>query len=334
MPMTQQSSPFSSSHLTGPRVVSLVYDGLCTFEFGVAVEVFGLARPEMGETWYRHATAAIEPGPLRAAGGLIATAAGGLELLEEADLIVVPGWRGIDAPVPAPLLDALCGAHARGTRLMSLCSGIAVLAATGLLDARRATTHWRYAEKVATRHPQIHLDPDVLYVDEGDILTAAGSAAGIDLCLHVVRRDFGPDVANSVARRLVVPPHREGGQAQFIVRPVPREREGQRLGPLIDWIDTNLQNELTLADMADRAGMSKRTFQRRFRDLTGSSPGEFLLARRLRRACDLLERQATISVDDIALASGFGTPATLRHHFRNRLSTSPAAYRTRFRHAD
>jgi AraC family transcriptional regulator, transcriptional activator FtrA len=298
------------------------------------VEVFGLARPEMGESWYRHATAAIEPGPLHAAGGLTAAAAGGLELLEEADLIVVPGWRGIEAPVPAPLLDALRGAHASGARLMSLCSGVAVLAATGLLDGRRATTHWRYADAVATRHPRIHLDPNVLYVDEGDILTAAGSAAGIDLCLHVVRRDFGADAANSVARRLVVPPHREGGQAQFIVTPVPREREGQRLGPLIDWIDANLQHEVTLADMAARAGMSTRTFQRRFRDLTGSSPGEFLLARRLRRACDLLERQAAISVDDVALAAGFATPATLRHHFRGRLSTSPAAYRSRFRHVD
>lgn len=332
--MTWNTSPFSTSRLDGPRVVTLAYDGLCTFEFGVAVEVFGLARPEMGRGWYRHATAAIEQGPLRAAGGLTATVAGGLELLQEADLIVVPGWRGIDEPVPDTLLDALRAAHWRGARLMSLCSGVMVLAATGLLNGRRATTHWRYADAMAARHPQIHLDPDVLYVDEGDMLTAAGSAAGIDLCLHVVRRDFGAEAANSVARRLVVPPHREGGQAQFIVAPVPKEREGQRLGPLIDWIDANLQHELTLADMAARAGMSTRTFQRRFRDLTGSSPGEFLLARRLRRACDLLERQAAISVDDVALAAGFGTPATLRHHFRSRLSTSPAAYRSRFRHVD
>lgn len=327
-------SPFSASMLTGPRVVTLAYDGLCTFEFGVAVEVFGLARPEMGNGWYRQATAAIEPGPLRAAGGLTVTAAGGLELLEEADLIVVPGWRGIDEAVPAALVDALRAAHARGARLMSLCSGVAVLAATGLLDGRHATTHWRYADAIRSRHPLIRLDPDVLYVDEGEILTAAGSAAGIDLCLHVVRRDFGAEAANSVARRLVVPPHREGGQAQFIVRPVPQDREGKRLGPLIDWIDRNLQREITLSEMAARAGMSARTFQRRFRDLTGNSPGEFLLARRLRHACDLLERQAALSLDDIALAAGFGTPATLRHHFRTRLATSPTAYRARFGHAN
>ncbi|MFN3364019.1 MAG: transcriptional regulator FtrA [Allorhizobium sp.] len=331
MPMTP-ASLLPSSPLTGPRVVTLAYDGLCTFEFGVAVEVFGLARPEMGEGWYRHATAAIEPGLLRAAGGLTVSASGGLELLKEADLIVVPGWRGIDQPVPVSLIEALRAAHARGARLMSLCSGVAVLAATGLLDGRKATTHWRYADTISQRHPEIHLDPDVLYVDEGLILTAAGSAAGIDLCLHVVRRDFGADAANSVARRLVVPPHREGGQAQFIVRPVPQEREGQRMGPLIDWIEANLQREVTLAEMAARAGMSSRTFQRRFRDLTGHSPGEFLLTRRLRHACDLLERQAALSLDDIATASGFGTPATLRHHFRTRLSTSPAAYRARFGH--
>lgn len=333
-PMAARPSPFTSSPLCGPRVVTLAYDGLCTFEFGVAVEVFGLARPEMGEDWYRHATAGIEPGPLRAAGGLTVTTAGGLELLAEADLIVVPGWRGIDEAVPASLVDALRSAHARGTRLMSLCSGVAVLAATGLLDGRRATTHWRYADAIAARHPEIRLDPDVLYVDEGEILTAAGSAAGIDLCLHVVRRDFGAEAANSVARRLVVPPHREGGQAQFIVKPVPQEREGRRLGPLIDWIDLNLQREITLSDLARRAGMSARTFQRRFRDLTGTSPGEFLLTRRLRHACDLLEREGALSLDDIALASGFGTPATLRHHFRARLATSPTAYRARFGHAN
>lgn len=331
--MHSLTSPFAPSSLTGPRVVTLAYDGLCTFEFGVAVEVFGLARPEMGEGWYRHATAAVEPGPLRAAGGLTVTTLGGLELLEEADLIIVPGWRGIDETVPASLVDALQAANVRGARLMSLCSGVTVLAATGLLDGRRATTHWRYADTIAARHPEIRLDPDVLYVDEGEILTAAGSAAGIDLCLHVVRRDFGAKAANSVARRLVVPPHREGGQAQFIVKPVPQDREGQRLGPLIDWIDLNLQQEITLSEMAGRAGMSARTFQRRFRDLTGTSPGEFLLARRLRHACDLLEREAALSLDDIALAAGFGTPATLRHHFRTRLATSPRAYRARFGHA-
>jgi AraC family transcriptional regulator, transcriptional activator FtrA len=320
--------------LTGPQVVTLAYDGLCTFEFGVTVEVFGLARPEMGERWYRHTTAAIEPGPLQAAGGLTVTVSGGLDLLERADLIIVPGWRGISMPVPEDLLEALKAAHARGARLMSLCSGIAVLAASGLLDGCRATTHWRYADTIAARYPAIRLDPDVLYIDEGQVLTAAGSAAGIDLCLHVVRRDFGPDAANSVARRLVVPPHREGGQAQFIERPMPRKREGPRLAPVIDWLEANLDRDVTLSDMAARAGMSERSFQRKFKELTGKAPGEFLLSRRLHHACDLLERQRDTSLDDIAIASGFGTPATMRHHFRTRLATSPAAYRTRFSHTN
>jgi AraC family transcriptional activator FtrA len=315
-------------------VVTLAYDGLCTFEFGVAAEVFGLARPEMGEGWYRHTTAAIEPGPLRAAGGLTVTVSGGLDLLEQADLIVVPGWRGILMPVPEDLLEALKAAHARGARLMSLCSGIAVLAATGLLDGRRATTHWRYADIIATRHPEIRLDPDVLYIDEGQVLTAAGSAAGIDLCLHVVRRDFGPDAANSVARRLVVPPHREGGQAQFIERPMPREHEARRLAPLLDWLEANLDANVSLADMAARSGMSERSFQRKFRQWTGMAPGEFLLSRRLRHACDLLERNRETSLDDIAMAAGLGTAATMRHHFRTRLATSPAAYRLRFHHGN
>lgn len=322
------------AHLTGPLVVTLAYDGLCTFEFGVAVEVFGLPRPEMGETWYRHATAAIEPGPLRAAGGLTVTASGGLDLLQKADLIIVPGWRGIGTPVPDDLLVALKAAHARGARLMSLCSGIAVLAATGLLDGRRATTHWRYADAIVTSHPEIRLDADVLYIDEGQMLTAAGSAAGIDLCLHVVRRDFGPDAANSVARRLVVPPHREGGQAQFIERPIPKEREGRRLAPVIDWLEANIDANVSLTDMAAQAGMSERSFQRKFKQWTGKAPGEFLLSRRLRHACDLLEHKRDTSLDDIAMASGFGTSATMRHHFRTRLATSPAAYRLQFHHGN
>ena len=227
----------------------------------------------MGEGWYRHATAAVEPGPLRAAGGLMVTADNGLDLLEETDLIVVPGWRGIDAPVPPALILALRAAQARGARIMSLCSGIAVLAAAGLLDGRRATTHWRYVDAVAARYPQIELDPDVLYIDEGKVLTAAGSAAGMDLCLHVVRKDFGAQAANSVARRLVVPPHREGGQAQFIERPILQDREGARLAPLIDWLRSRLDEDIGLKQMAERAGMSERTFQRRFKELTGNAPG-------------------------------------------------------------
>lgn len=315
---------------TGPRVVVLAYDGLCTFEFGTAAEVFGLPRPEVGSAWYRYAVCGIEPGPLRAAGGLTVAVEHGLEILAEADLVVVPGWRGIEAPVPDALVAALKTAQARGARVMSLCSGIAVLAAAGLLRQRRATTHWRYVPAVTRRYPDITLDPDVLYVDEGQVLTAAGSAAGIDLCLHVVRRDFGVAVANQVARRLVVPPHRDGGQAQFIETPVLHQREGVRLGPLIDAMRGNLAETEPLAATARRAGMSLRTFQRRFVAATGQPPGEWLVRERLRVARDLLERSGTVSLDDVALASGFGSQASLRHHFRARLGTSPQAYRRTF----
>lgn len=319
-----------SSQTCGPHVVVLVYDGLCTFEFGIAFEVFGLARPEMGEDWYRFSVAGVEPGPLRAAGGLTVSVDHGLEMLETADLIVVPGWRGIREPVPVPLIEAMQAAHRHGARIMSLCSGVAVLAASGLLHGRRATTHWRYVEAVAEFYPDTAFDADVLYMDEGSTLTAAGSAAGIDLCLHVVRGDYGIEAANNVARRLVVPPHREGGQAQFIASPVPQEREGLRLGPLIEWLRERLSEEHSIHLLANRAGMSMRTFQRRFEASTGNSVGEWLINERLRSARDMLEGRSSASLDDIAVASGFGTLATMRHHFRKRLGTSPSAYRKTF----
>lgn len=315
---------------SGPLVAVLAYDGLCTFEFGVAFEIFGLPRPEMGHHWYRYAVCGIEPGPFRAAGGLLVKAAANRQVLRDADLIVVPGWRAIDAPVPVSLIRDLVRAHGRGARIMSLCSGIAVLAACGFLDGRRATTHWRYAQSIRMRFPSIQLEPDMLYVDENDVLTAAGSAAGIDLCLHVVRKDFGPEAANSVARRLVVPPHREGGQAQFIQRPVLQERENARLGPLLDRLRERLNQPHPVENLAEQAGMSVRTFQRRFEEATGLSPGKWLISERVRLAQEHLEKNATASLDDIAAACGFGSLETMRHHFRRQTGTSPGAYRTRF----
>jgi AraC family transcriptional activator FtrA len=311
-------------------VVALAYDGLCTFEFGVAVEVFGLPRPEMGPGWYRFGVGALEPGPLRAAGGLRVEVDGGAALLARAGTIVVPGWRGAGEPVPDDLCRALRKAHARGARVLSLCSGVFVLAAAGLLAGRRATTHWRYLDALQRAHPDIALAHDVLYVDEGSVLTAAGSAAGIDLCLHLVRRDFGPAAANSVARRLVVPPHREGGQAQYVPRPVPTEREGARLGPLLDRMRAQLDRPQPLPALAREAGMGLRTFLRRFRDATGCPPGEWLLRQRLDRARELLEDTRAAPVEEVAGLCGFGSAATLRHHFRRRFGLGPAAYRARF----
>ena len=323
--------PPTFSPPTNPAVAVLAYDGLCTFEFGIAVEVFGLPRPEMGPGWYRFQVCAAEPGPLRAVGGIRVEADAGLEALALAGTIIVPGWRGAREPPPPTLVRALRDAHARGARLVSLCSGVFVLAATGLLDGRRATTHWRYLPTLAELHPAIRIEPDVLYVDEGELLTAAGSAAGIDLCVHIVRRDHGPRVANQVARRLVLPPHREGGQAQYVERPVPLH-DGSRLAGLLDRLRRRLAEPLSVAQLAGEARMSERTFLRRFAEATGTTPGDWLVAERLAHARSLLE-ETELSIERVATECGFGTAATLRHHFRGRLGIGPRAYRARFRAA-
>ncbi|WP_143523586.1 transcriptional regulator FtrA [Pararhizobium arenae] len=312
-----------------PLVVAIAYDGLCTFEFGVAVEAFGLPRPEMGDDWYRFAVVGIDAGEMRAAGGVRIVADGGLDMVAEAGTIIVPGWRGIDAPVPDALCEALAAAHRRGARILSICSGVFVLAAAGLLSGRRATTHWRYTDALKQRYPDIDVQPDVLYVDEGAVLTSAGSAAGIDLCLHLIRRDYGMVAANMVARRLVVPPHRDGGQAQYIERAVPLPHESARLGPLLDHIRENLGADHSVALLARMSGMSSRTFLRRFEAATGTTPARWVLLERLTRARDLLENSA-IPIDRIAEMAGFGAAATLRHHFKRQYATTPAAYRETF----
>lgn len=310
------------------RVVALVYDNLCSFEFGCAAEVFGLPRPEVGPDWYSFATAAVELGPITAMGGLRFEASGGLEVLKGAGTVVVPGWKGADVQPSAELVAALRAAYAGGARLVTICSGVFVLAAAGLLDGRRATTHWRYAETLRQRYPRIEVDPNVLYVDEGQILTSAGSAAGLDLCLHLVRRDFGARIANQVARRLVIAPHRDGGQAQFIERPL-APSAGGRLSQLIAELQEEPQGSPSIQQLAARAAMSERTFIRRFRETTGMAPGAWLVAVRVDRARDLLET-TDLSIEQVAAESGFGAATTLRHHFRSRLGLSPAAYRDRF----
>lgn len=329
--MPNHSRSRSALSPKNPLVIAVAYDGLCTFEFGCAVEVFALPRPEMGPGWYRFAVAAAEPGPLRAAGGITVGVDGDLDLLAKAGTVIVPGWRGADAPVPTELCAALCAAHAAGARVLSLCSGAFVLAAAGLLDGKRATTHWRYFDALAMCYPRLTLVPDVLYVDEGSVLTAAGSAAGLDLCLHLIRRDWGPRVANQVARRLVIPPHRDGGQAQYVERPVPRERAaGSRLASLLDRVRAALDQEWPIERLAAEAAVSPRALHRRFQEASGTSPGAWLLAERVARARELLE-DALLPIEDVAAACGFGTAATMRHHFRAALGVSPAAYRNRFR---
>lgn len=317
----------------GPRhrVAAIATDRLAMFELSIVIEIFGLDRPELGDVaWYDLTVCAAEPPPLRATGGLVVDAPGDLDEVATADTVIVPSWRDAAETPPRPLLDAVVGAHRRGARVMSVCSGVFVLAAAGLLDGRRATTHWRYAAALAARYPTITVDPGVLYVDEGDVLTSAGSSAGIDLCLHVVRRDHGAEVANEVARRLVMAPHRDGGQAQFLPEPVRPPADGD--GPLdrsCRWALAHLAEPITVDDLARRVHMSPRSYARWFRRDVGTSPGRWLTHQRVLAAQRLLETTA-LGIDAVALGTGLGTASNLRHHFRRVVGTTPTAYRARF----
>jgi len=309
-------------------VVALAYDNLCTFEFGCAVEMFSLARPELGVDWYRFAACAEERGAVRAAGGISVHVPHGLAMLGRADTIIIPGWQGVDvAPSPA-LVRRLRAAHARGTRIATICSGVFVLAATGLLDGKAATTHWRYAERLQQRHPRIDVRANSLYVDEGSLLTSAGSAAGLDMMLHLVRRDHGPRVANQVAQRLVVPPHRLGDQAQFVARPLPQD-EAARLARLTDFVRAHPDRDWSLAALADRAAMSVRTLQRQFQQSLGMSPVDWLVRERVEVARQMLETSAR-PLTQVAQLAGFGSDESFRRHFRIATGVSPQAYRRQF----
>ncbi|MEV6103138.1 helix-turn-helix domain-containing protein [Streptomyces sp. NPDC051940] len=314
-------------------VAVLAFDGMAPFELGVVVEVFGLSRPELADVdWYDLRVCAEEPGrELRAVGGFSLKAEHGLDVLAAADTVIVPGCA---ADPSAALVGALRRAHARGARLVSICSGAFALAATGLLDGRRATTHWRYAERLAERYPQVEVDPDVLYVDNGDVLTSAGSAAGIDLCLYLVRSDHGAAVANTVARRFVVPPHRDGGQAQFIeaaVAPVGPEEDG--VARSMTWALERLREPLTVPGLARVAGMSERSYLRHFTRRNGVSPMRWVISQRVAASLPLLE-SGEGSVDEIAAAVGFESTATYRHHFGRVMRTTPTGYRRAFARPD
>ncbi|MEJ8864505.1 transcriptional regulator FtrA [Pseudomonas jessenii] len=313
---------------TPGMVAILAYDGLCTFEFGIAVEIFGLPRPEFDFPWYEHRIVAVDQGPMRAMGGIQVLADGGMELLADARTIIIPGWRDRSATVPAELIAALRQAHARGARLLSICSGVFVLAATGLLDGHGATTHWRYTSELAERFPGILVDPDVLYVDSGQLITSAGSAAGIDACLHLVARDFGTQVANSVARRLVMSPQRSGGQAQFIPTPVsPAPRND--LSRVMQWARERLHEPLEVRDLASEAAMSERTFLRRFTEASGQSPKTWLQHERLGRARELLE-SSDQNTEQIAERCGYRSVESFRVAFRTVVGVPPSVYRERF----
>ena len=310
-------------------VAAVVLDGVHPFELGVACEVFGLERPELGVPWYRFMVCAAEPPPLRTGAGFLLDTAHGLADAAEADTLVFTHWRSPDEPVPPALIELVQAAHGRGARLLSICSGVFVLAASGLLDGRPATTHWRYTDALARLYPTIDVRQEVLYVDDGEILTSAGTAAGIDLCLHLVRLDYGAEIANSVARRMVVAAHRDGGQAQFVERPVLPDAGDDALGQALSWALEHLDEPLSVDQLAERACMSPRTFARHFRATHGTTPYRWLLLQRLLLARRLLETTDR-PVEQIAECAGFGTAAALRVHFKRKVSTSPLAYRRLF----
>ncbi|WP_210573273.1 helix-turn-helix domain-containing protein [Streptomyces sp. GESEQ-4] len=322
--------PQGSSQPRTHSVAVIVDEGTNPFEVGVATELFGLPRPELGLPGALYDVTLCTPTPeVRMNHGFFTlTGVPGLEVVDAADTLVVPGRPDNVVPRGAAVLDAIRRTHARGARIMSLCTGSFALAEAGLLDGRRATTHWRWADTFRELHPKVLLEPDVLFVDEGDVLTAAGSAAALDLCLHVVRRDHGADVANAVSRRLVFAAHRDGGQKQFVERPLP-DVPDESLGPLLAWAQARLSEPLTVADLAARAAVSPATLHRRFRAQLGTTPLAWLTGERVALACRMIERGEE-RLDVVAARSGLGTAANLRARLRRETGLSPSAYRRRF----
>jgi transcriptional regulator GlxA family with amidase domain len=324
------------------RVVVLALDGVYPFELGIPARIFGAA-----DGRYDVLTCSLDGGPVRTNADFAIAVDHGTEALATADTVVIPPYGAGAGPTPSPdhisaMLDDLAAgpppeiaaALARvrpGARMVSICTASFLLAAAGLLDGRRATTHWRLAGELRRRHPRVEVDPDVLFVDEGDVLTSAGAASGVDLCLHLIRRDHGSALANRVARACVVPPWREGGQAQYIEQPVP-EPETAGTAPTRAWALERLERPLTLADLAGHARMSMRTFARRFADEVGMSPGRWLTQQRVIRARHLLEA-SDLPVDRVAHEVGFATAASLRRHLHAAVGVSPVAYRRTFQPA-
>ncbi|MFD9591376.1 GlxA family transcriptional regulator [Kitasatospora sp. NPDC059973] len=316
------------------RIAVLALDRVIAFELGIPARIFESAKDADGVPHYQVATCTVDGRPVPTSTDFRIAVDHGPELLEWADTVVIPasadqGPREVDARLDPALVAALARIRP-GTRLVSICTGSFVLAAAGLLDGRPATTHWRYTELFAALYPKVRLDPDVLFTDDGDVLTSGGVAAGIDLCLHIVRRDHGSAVANAVARTCLVPPWREGGQKQYVELPRPAVDAGPGAAAVRAWALEHLDEPLPLRLLADRAGMSVRSFTRRFREETGSSPGQWLTVQRAERARQLLE-STDMTIDQVARESGFGTAASLRLRLRGRLDVAPSAYRRTFR---
>lgn len=309
-------------------VAVVAFQGISPFHLSVPCVVFG--DPVPGGPQYVLRVCAMEAGAISTTAGFTLNAAWGLEGLADADILIVPSWRDPQEAAPQALLDALVAAHGRGAQIIGLCLGAYVLAQAGLLHGRRATTHWAYADDFARRHPTVALDAQVLYVQDGNVLTSAGTSAGIDCCLHLLREHCGVEVANRVARRLVAAPHRQGGQAQYIEHPLPATDRNARLSGLLDWVRAHLDLSHSVDSLAQRAHMSRRTFTRQFTKLVGTPVTQWLLNERLGRAQQLLESSAE-SIDAIAQHAGFGSPVSMRQQFRKNFGVSPSQWRATFR---
>jgi AraC family transcriptional activator FtrA len=321
----------------GPhRIAAAVYDGLLSFEYSIAREILGRDRSDRIDNWFEFQPCRIERGRLFTSHGLEVRPDGDLSDLVTADTVLIAGWRDPEEAPPQPFLQALRAAAERGARLVSICTGAFPLAHAGLLDGRRATTHWMYAETLRSRFPNVQVDSDALYIRDASgpapISTSAGCAAGLDLCLALIREDYGVAAANQVARRMVAPVHRDGGQSQYAeVDTVSETNDG--FGPMLEWMIEHLEEPLALDEVAKEFGYSLRTFQRRFKEVTGSSPHQWLVQQRVTRARELLEA-GDQSVEQIATLSGLGSSANLRKHLGRILGTTPRAYRAAFRASD
>ena len=308
-------------------VAAIALPNVAPFELGVACEVFGIDRRDTGGPAFDFTVCGVEPGVVPTkGGGYSLVVEHGLEATKDVDLVIIPAYGDADR-APEAVLEALRDAHARGAWVLSICSGSFALGDAGLLDGRQCTTHWMYTEEMGRQFPKARINPAVLYVDDDRVITSAGTAAGIDACLHLVRSELGAAAASAVARRMVVPPHRDGGQAQFVDTPLPCDAD--TLAPLLAWMVEHLDEELSVPDLAARAFVSERTFARRFRAETGTTPAAWVTRQRVVRAQEMLER-SDASIEEIARLCGFGAAAVLRHHFARTLGTSPQAYRRAF----
>ncbi|PBB82710.1 AraC family transcriptional regulator [Mesorhizobium sp. WSM3879] len=315
--------------MRNPIVAVVAFDGISPFHLSVPCLVFGADRTKLGLPRFDFRVCAAELGPIHTDAGLSISVPHDLSALDQADIVIIPSWKDLDAPLAAPLKHALERAHKRGALIVGLCLGTFAIAAAGLLAGRKATTHWAYTDQLQTLHPDIAVDADVLYVDEGDIVTSAGVAAGLDCCLHIVRARYGAEAALRLARHVVLSPHRQGGQAQFIERPLAPTPNADRFTKALDGVRATLGEAHTLDSVAESAGLTRRTFTRRFQKTTGTSFGNWLAEQRVALAQRLLE-QTDKSMDMVAFEAGFGSATSLRQHFAARLRTSPMQYRREF----